>query len=129
LYFLARCGTLRLYFVSRFGTVTRDVQSAAEKALRHRAHGMGRTAVVFAACVLLANGLIGERGLTQTMRARRASEQAAREIGRLERENARLRETVRRLREDPSAIESAARSDLGLVRPGEIVVTIRDLKP
>jgi len=90
---------------------------------------MGRTAVVFAACVLLANGLIGERGLTQTMRARRASQQAAREIARLERENARLRETVRRLREDPSAIESAARSDLGLVHPGEIVVTIRDLKP
>jgi cell division protein FtsB len=90
---------------------------------------MGRTAVLFAACVLLANGLIGERGLTQTMRARRASEQAAREIVRLERENARLRETVRRLREDPAAIETAARSDLGLVRPGEIVVTIRDLKP
>jgi len=90
---------------------------------------MGRAAVLFAACVLLANGLIGERGLTQTMRARRASEQAARDIVRLERENARLRETVRRLREDPSAIESAARSDLGLVRRGEILVTIRDLKP
>jgi cell division protein FtsB len=118
-----------LYFLSRFATVTHDVQSPLDLRLRNKAQGMGRTAVVFAACVLLANGLIGERGLTQTMRARRASAQAAREIVRLQRQNARLRETVRRLRDDPSAIESAARSDLGLVRPGEIVVTIRDLKP
>ena len=90
---------------------------------------MGRTAILFAACVLLANGLVGERGLTQTLRARRASEQAGREIARLERENATLREMVRRLRDDPAAIESAARSDLGLVRPGEILITIRDVKP
>jgi cell division protein FtsB len=90
---------------------------------------MGRTTILFAACVLLANGLVGERGLTQTLRARRASEQAGREIARLERENAALREMVRRLRDDPAAIESAARSDLGLVRPGEILITIRDVKP
>ena len=90
---------------------------------------MGRTTILFAACVLLANGLVGERGLTQTLRARRASEQAGREIARLERENATLREMVRRLRDDPAAIESAARSDLGLVRPGEILITIRDVKP
>jgi cell division protein FtsB len=90
---------------------------------------MGRTTILFAACVLLANGLVGERGLTQTLRARRASEQAGREITRLERENAALREMVRRLRDDPAAIESAARSDLGLVRPGEILITIRDVKP
>jgi cell division protein FtsB len=90
---------------------------------------MGRTTILFAACVLLANGLVGERGLTQTLRARRASEQAGREIARLERENATLREMIRRLRDDPAAIESAARSDLGLVRPGEILITIRDVKP
>ncbi len=90
---------------------------------------MGRATILFAACVLLANGLVGERGLTQTLRARRASEQAGREIARLERENATLREMVRRLRDDPAAIESAARSDLGLVRPGEILITIRDVKP
>ena len=90
---------------------------------------MGRATILFAACVLLANGLVGERGLTQTLRARRAWEQGAREIARLERENATLREMVRRLRDDPAAIESAARSDLGLVRPGEILITIRDVKP
>ncbi len=90
---------------------------------------MGRTTILFAACVLLANGLVGERGLTQTLRARRASDQAGREIARLERENATLREMIRRLRDDPAAIESAARSDLGLVRPGEILITIRDVKP
>jgi len=110
-----------LYFFIRSGTVRNILQSSNDF--------MGRATILFAACVLLANGLVGERGLTQTLRARRAWEQGAREIARLERENATLREMVRRLRDDPAAIESAARSDLGLVRPGEILITIRDVKP
>ena len=39
-------------------------------------------------------------------------------------QNAALRRDVRRLRADPSAIEAAARDELGLVKPGEIVIQI-----
>jgi cell division protein FtsB len=85
-------------------------------------------AVLFAACVLLANGLFGERGLMQTVRARRTYSAAQADLARLKRENTQLRDRVRRLREDPATIESVARAQLGLVRPGEILVTIRDLK-
>jgi cell division protein FtsB len=53
---------------------------------------------------------------------------AAQDLDRLKRENAALREQVRRLRSDPATIESAARTELGLVRPGEILVTIKDLR-
>jgi cell division protein FtsB len=83
---------------------------------------------LFAACVLLGNGLFGERGLMDTIRARRAFATAARDLDRLKRDNAALRDQARRLRDDPPTIESVARGDLGLVRPGEILVTIKDVK-
>ena len=84
--------------------------------------------MLFAACVLLVNGLFGERGLTDTIRARRAALRAARDLDRLKRDNAALRDEARRLRDDPATIESVARGELGLMRPGEILVTIKDVK-
>jgi cell division protein FtsB len=84
--------------------------------------------MMFAACVLLVNGLFGERGLMDTLRARRAYANAARELDRLKRDNEALRERARRLRSDPATIESVARGELGLIRPGEIVFTIKDVK-
>ena len=44
-------------------------------------------------------------------------------------ENARLRELADRLETDPTTIESLAREKLGLVRPGEILVVVKDVKP
>jgi cell division protein FtsB len=85
-------------------------------------------AALFAGCVLLVNGLIGERGLTEIIRARQVYNDAARDLARLKRENAALREAVRLLRDDPATLESLARRDLGLVRRGEILVTVRDLR-
>ena len=38
------------------------------------------------------------------------------------------RERARLLRSDPATIESVARGELGLMRPGEILVTIKDVK-
>jgi cell division protein FtsB len=45
------------------------------------------------------------------------------------RENAQMREEVRRLKEEPAAIESVAREQLGLIRPGELLFIITDDKP
>ena len=84
--------------------------------------------MMFAACVLLVNGLFGERGLMDTLRARKAYSNAARELDRLKRDNEALRERARRLRSDPATIESVARGELGLIRPGEILFTIKDVK-
>ena len=84
--------------------------------------------MLFAASVLLVNGLIGERGLVETLRAQEAYEAAQQELSRLRQRNEALREQARRLRHDPDAIESVARAELGLVRPDEIVVTVRDVK-
>jgi cell division protein FtsB len=85
-------------------------------------------AVLFVACAFLVNAVFGEKGLTETIRARKAYAGAAAELTRLKRENAGLRDHVRRLRTDPATIEAVARGELGLVRPGEILVTIKDVK-
>ena len=85
-------------------------------------------AVLFVACVALVNAVVGEKGLMETLRARKAYASAAAELTRLKRENAGLRDRVRRLRTDPATIEAVARGELGLVRPGEILVTIKDVK-
>ena len=85
-------------------------------------------AVLFVTSVLLVNALIGERGLMETLRARRVNAAAAGNLQRLKQQNARLREEARRLRNDPGTIEAVARGELGLVRPGEILVTIKDVK-
>ena len=84
--------------------------------------------MLFTACVLLVNGLFGERGLTESIRARRAYAVSLRELNNLKRDNARLRDQARRLRTDPGTIEGIAREQLGLIRQGEILVTIRDSK-
>ncbi|HET7219405.1 MAG TPA: septum formation initiator family protein [Vicinamibacterales bacterium] len=84
--------------------------------------------LIFASVVLVVDALVGERGLVATTRARRASDELTNQVERLRRENAHLRETARRLREDASTIESVARETLGLIRPGEVLVVVKDVK-
>ncbi len=84
--------------------------------------------LIFAIAVLLADALVGERGLVATTRARKQSEDLTSNVERLRRENTQLRETARRLREDSTTIESLARKDLGLIRQGEVLVVVKDLK-
>lgn len=95
---------------------------------RRRQNPWIRRVVLMAICVLLAAALFGERGLAQTIRAGRDFRQASDGLRRLKAENAELRERAHRLQEDPATIEAVARQDLGLIRPGEILVVIRDVK-
>jgi cell division protein FtsB len=84
--------------------------------------------LVFVTLVLVVDALIGEKGLVQSMRARRQYEEVAASLEALRRENASLRDQVRRLNEDPSTIEGLAREELGLIRPGEVVFIVKDEK-
>jgi len=85
-------------------------------------------ALGFVAIVLVVDALVGNRGLLETMRARRQYAQVAGDLARKRRENEQLREDIRRLREDPSAIESVAREQLGLMRDGEVLFIVHDSK-
>lgn len=82
--------------------------------------------LVFITVVLLVDALVGEKGLLDTMRARRQHLATVAGLDTLKRENQRLREDIRRLRDDPQTIESIARQELGLIRPGELLFIIRD---
>jgi cell division protein FtsB len=88
-----------------------------------------RLLVIFVASLILADGLVGARGLAATLRARHEYEALSAEIDRQRAENARLREEARRLTEDPQAIEEVARRELGLIKPGEKVFIVKDVTP
>jgi cell division protein FtsB len=83
----------------------------------------------FAAAVLLIDALVGEKGLLEGLRARQEYEEAEATLRALRAENARLRDRMRRLNEDRSAIEALAREELGYIRPGEVLFIIRDASP
>jgi cell division protein FtsB len=84
--------------------------------------------LVFVTLVLVINALVGDRGLTETLRARRQHHDLVASIDRLKGENAQLRDQARRLRSDPAAIEALARRELGLIRPGELLFIIKDAR-
>ena len=92
---------------------------------RRREHAWTGRVLCFAGCVLAVNALIGERGLSETLRARQQFNAAVADLSRLQYENAMLAETIHRLRHDEPTIENAARADLGLIKPGEILVVLK----
>lgn len=94
-----------------------------------QARRVGRLLVLFAAIVLIVDGLVGDRGFLAMLRARRQYDELSAVLERQRAENARLRDEAGRLRNDPAAIEELARRELGLIRPGEKVFIIKDLKP
>ena len=82
--------------------------------------------LLFVGSILVANALVGERGLIDSIEARRQHQRLTREIDRLHHQNEHLRREARRLREDPGVIEEVARGDLGLIRPGELLFLLHD---
>jgi cell division protein FtsB len=81
----------------------------------------------FATVVLLVDGLVGDRGLVASTRARQQAEELSASVEKLRHENRSLRESARRLREDRTTIEAVARQELGLIRPGEVLVVVKDI--
>lgn len=79
--------------------------------------------------MIVADGLFGERGLVALVRTQHQQQALAAHVSRAKASNDRLREEVRRLREDPAAVEELARRELGLLKPGEKLFIIRDVPP
>ena len=78
---------------------------------------------------IIIDAIVGERGLLAMLRAREQFEMNAASIEQQRAENARLRTEADRLTNDPAALEELARGELGLMRPGEKVFIVKDLKP
>jgi cell division protein FtsB len=84
-------------------------------------------ALTFITIVLVVDALVGDKGLLETMRARKQYAEVAASLDTLRQENDRLRDQIHRLTDDPATIESVAREELGLVRPGEVVFVVKDV--
>jgi cell division protein FtsB len=117
------------------GCVSNTDESRSRRRGPNKGSSPGRTRrlvhilLLFIASVIVVDGLVGDRGLLAMQRARKDNDAMAAAIAGQRAENARLREVVRRLREDPSAIEEIARRELGLIRPGERLFIVKDVLP
>jgi cell division protein FtsB len=77
---------------------------------------------------MLVNAFIGEEGYLATIRLRRESAALQQELARIRIDSRRLQLEREQLEHDPKAVEEAARR-LGMIRDGEVVVTVRDADP
>jgi cell division protein FtsB len=104
-------------------------RKAAPVAQPDRSRRVVHWLLIFVASIIVLDGLVGERGLLAMLRARHQYDELSATIERQRAENARLRETAQRLKDDPKAIEEIARKELGLIKPGEKVIIVRDVPP
>jgi len=79
--------------------------------------------------LVLMHTLFGPYGYLSMRRSERKIEQLRQEIDHLDRENVQLSGEIRALQTDPAAIEKAAREDMGLARPGELIFRLPDDAP
>jgi cell division protein FtsB len=96
---------------------------------RRRRGRVVRYLVAAVGCVLIVEALVGDRGFLAMLKARQQYRTLETSLARSRAENAHLRQQARELREDPEAIEEIARRELGLIRPGEKLFIIKEVKP
>jgi cell division protein FtsB len=86
----------------------------------------GRYVLLLVTILLIANAIVGERGLVALFRANKAHASQQLIINALHAENGRLRRYAQALAAEPRVIEEVARRDLGLLRPGEQLFILKD---
>ena len=84
--------------------------------------------LLFVTVVLVVDALVGDKGFMDTMRAREQSAELAARVQQLKDENRALLERARKLDKDPATIEMLAREELGLIRPGEMLFILKDVR-
>jgi cell division protein FtsB len=88
-----------------------------------------RYALLAISAAFMINALVGDNGFLATIKARREYIAVQRDLNAIREENQRLKADMDRLKNDPTAIEEQARKDLGLIRPGETLVIVKDAQP
>lgn len=91
-------------------------------------HNRKLTILLAAVSVVTALILFSNRGVIQRIKLGQEKSELIARIAELEKENARLRREEQNLIHDPSTIEHVARERHGMIRPGEIVYRIREVR-
>ena len=107
---------------------TTDTSATAAMQSRQRRGRIVRYLIVAVGCVLIIDALVGDRGFLAMLKARQQYRAVETSLAGARADNAQLRERARQLREDPQTIEEIARRELGLIRPGEKLFIIKDVK-
>jgi cell division protein FtsB len=97
--------------------------------VRERNRRLVTWALLLGSFILIVNALFGDRGYLAVVRARQEYRTLADELKRVQDENQRDVDQIRDIKNDPDALEDAARRELGLIKPGETIIVIRDARP
>lgn len=110
----------------RKSSPTKPRRAAGADAVSAMRRRMVRTGLVLVLLLAVVDGMFGERGLLANwdMGQRNALAQTA--IDEMRERNDELTDEIRRLREDPAAVEELAREELGLMKDGELLIIVRD---
>jgi cell division protein FtsL len=84
----------------------------------------GRAVLVLCVFTLFLHDIFGAHGFLALRRTKLEIERVQNEITRLNKENAELSDEVKSLKTDPHKIESIARDELGLAKPGEVIIKL-----
>jgi cell division protein FtsB len=84
----------------------------------------GSTLLLLLVVLLVMDNIFGAHGLLAMRRAQKEIAAVKKQIERLNEENQELDGQVKALRSDPQLIEKIARDELGLARPGEVIIRV-----
>ena len=84
----------------------------------------GRAILVLCVFALFIHDIFGTHGFLAMRRTKLEIERVQKYINRLAQENAELSDEVKSLKTDPHKIESIARDELGLAKPGDVIIKI-----
>jgi cell division protein FtsB len=74
--------------------------------------------------VMMVHDIFGTHGFLAMRRTQEEIRKVQTNLDKLSKENAELEQEVKDLKSDPRLIEKIARDDLGLARPGEVIIRI-----
>jgi cell division protein FtsL len=96
----------------------------AEEKIRSQMRQYGRGLLGLLVLVMIVHDVFGTHGFLVMRRTQNEIRRVKADLEALRKENAALAQEVKDLNTDPRLIEKIARDDLGLARPGEIIIRI-----
>jgi len=84
----------------------------------------GRALLALLVLVLLVHDIFGTHGFLAMRRKQLEIKKVTTDLDQLNKENLQLEQEVRELKTDPRKIEKIARDELGLAKPGEVIIKI-----
>jgi cell division protein FtsB len=104
-------------------------QLRSRQDIRERRRRFITYSLLAGSAILVVDALVGENGYLAKLRGHREQAALKVQLEQVQDENRRLEDLIYRLRHDPNTLDEAARRELHLMAPGEIMVQIKDQTP